>query len=378
MDKNRWIKRFLFVVIFGFVIGLQFGCIKEEFDEYGYYKEVNLDYVSNQNEGANVKNIILIIGDGMGENQVKLTEKYGLKGSQALDILKAEYKGLIDTNCLNNYVTDSAAAATAMATGVRTLYERVGMDEEGNELKTILDYAYENNMGTGLLTTDNLDGATPLAFSSHGTNRYLNKEDMIKKQFDSNIDLLMGWGEADYYEFQDVITSKGYDYTNNKELLLKSKSEKIFACFSTSSKLQDKMPTLPEMTKKAIDTLKKNENGFVLVVEEGLIDKRCDAGDITGTMEKVINLDKTLRVCLNFMRSNDETIVIVLADHETGGLVLGDGEPSVDWFTSEDRYHTSVKVPVYAFGTRSSVFDNCDILNKDVFDIMLELLGIEK
>ena len=178
MDKNRWIKRFLLVVIFGFVIGLQFGCIKEEFDEYGYYKEVNLDYVSNQNEGANVKNIILIIGDGMGENQVKLTEKYGLRGSQALDILKAEYKGLIDTNCLNNYVTDSAAAATAMATGVRTLYERVGMDEEGNELKTILDYAYENNMGTGLLTTDNLDGATPLAFSSHGTNRYLNKEDM--------------------------------------------------------------------------------------------------------------------------------------------------------------------------------------------------------
>ena len=90
----------------------------------------------------------------------------------------------------------------------------------------------------------------------------------------------------------------------------------------------------------------------------------------------VINLDKVLRIALNFMRKNDDTLVIVLADHETGGLILKDGTPDLTWFTEPDRYHTNVKVPVYAYGNRSSVFDNCDILNTDIFKIMKELLGL--
>jgi len=349
-----------------------YGCKK--YDEDGYQIEKNLDYVSDQSEDAEVKNIILIIGDGMGANQVEFTKKYGPR--KELDLEKAEYKGLIDTNCLNNYVTDSAAAATAMATGTRTLYKRVGMDEDGNELKTILDYAHEAGLMTGLLTNDNLYGATPSGFSAHATDRYLYTDDMIEDQITSTIDVLMGYGEAEYYKYKDKIAANGWDYTNNRETMNDSKSSKLLSVFSNNAKVKDDIPTLPEMTEKALDILSEDEDGFILVVEEAQVDKNIDNGNIEGMVESVINLDKVLRISLNFMRKNDDTLVIVLADHETGGLVLGDGEPSLDWFTEPERYHTNVKVPVYAYGNRSSVFDNCDILNTDIFYIMKRLLEI--
>ena len=285
---------------------------------------------------------------------------------------------MIDTNCLDNYVTDSAASATAIATGIRTVYERVGMDSDGNELQTILDYASKAGKATGVITTDVLNGATPLAFTSHGLNRYLNSEELIKKQINSNVDILMGWGEASYYEYKTLIESKGYDYTNDKESMEASEGNKIFSVFNSNSKLADKMPGLPEMAKKAISVLEKDDDGFVLVIEEGLVDKKCDAGEIDAMMGTVVNLDKTLRVCLNFMRKDEQTLVIVLADHETGGLVIGDGEPNESWFTEPTRYHTAVKVPVYAYGTKSKIFDKCDILNSDIFEIMMECLSLEK
>jgi len=365
-------KKYCYFLLIICICLLGFGCKK--YDEYGYQIEKNLDYVSNQSEDASVKNIILIIGDGMGANQVEFTKKYGPR--KDLDLDKAEYKGLIDTNCLNNYVTDSAAAATAMATGVRTLYKRVGMDEDGNELKTILDYAHDAGLSTGLLTNDNLYGATPSGFSGHALDRYLGTDDIIDDQINSTIDILMGYGEAEYYSYKDKIISNGFDYVNNRESMEKSKKSKLFATFSNNVKVKDDIPTLPEMTEKALDILGEDEDGFILVVEEAQVDKKIDSGNIDGMVEAVINLDKVLRISLNFMRKNDDTLVIVLADHETGGLVLGEGEPSLSWFTEPERYHTNVKVPVYAYGNRSSVFDNCDILNTDVFNVMKRLLEI--
>lgn len=363
----------LLVIILSIFIAVGCGAKKDKeikYDEFGYQEEINLDYISNQDENAKVKNIILIIGDGMGENQVEVTKKFGLKEGQVLDLTKAEYRGYVDTNCLNNYVTDSAAGATAMATGHRTNYETVGLDPEGNELKTILDIAKEAGKSTGVITTDVLNGATPLGFTSHSTNRYLNGKEMIKTQLNANVDVLMGWGEASYFEYKNLIESLGYEYTNDRETMNNSKSEKLLSVFSSNSRLEDKMPSLAEMTQKAIDTLSKNEEGFVLIIEEGLIDKKCDSGEIDLMMERVVELDKALRVALNFMRSNNETLVITTADHETGGLIIGEGTPDISWYTEPTRYHTNVKVPVYAYGTKSKIFDKCDILNTDIFNIM--------
>ncbi len=366
-------KRYIYIILVLFICIFNFSCKK--YDEDGYQIEKNLDYISNQNDSANVKNIILIIGDGMGLNQVELTKKFGPR--KELDLEKAEYKGMINTNCLDNYVTDSAAAATAIATGVRTLYERIGMDQDGNNLKTILDYAYEAGMMTGLLTTDNLTGATPGGFSAHVLNRYNDKEKIVRDQINSTIDVLMGYGEIEFYEKKDEIEKKGWDYIEDRKSMEKSKSNKIISVFSKLTN-EENLPTLAEMTEKAIDVLSKDKDGFVLVIEEAQIDKKIDRGLIDEMMDAVISLDKALRVALNFMRKNDDTIVIVLADHETGGLVLKEGNPDLSWFTEETRYHTNVDVPIYAFGTRSSIFDNCMINNNEVFDKMMELLHLDK
>lgn len=368
-------KKYLLFLLSLIIILCNVSCKKV--DEFGYQIEKNTKYVSDQSETAEVKNVILIIGDGMGGEQVELVRRYGLAEGQTLDLDKAEYKGLVDTNCLNNYVTDSAAAATAMATGVRTLYERMGMDENGNELETILDIAHNNGLMTGLITNDFLTGATPGGFSAHSINRDLNKKDRIKQQINSTIDVIMGKGEVDFFEYKDEMISKGWDYTNSRDTMNDSKSSKLFTVYPTSTKLADTVPTLEEMTMKALDVLSESDNGFVLVIEEAHIDKEIDGGDIDGMIEAVIRLDKTLRVCLNYMRTHDDTLVIVVADHETGGLVLGDGEPTLDWFTESTRYHTNVKVPVYAFGNKSIMFDNCDILNTDIFYKIKEALGLK-
>ena len=118
-------KKYLLLILTLMLALFNVSCNK--LDEYGYQVEKNTKYVSDQSENAKVKNVILIIGDGMGANQVELVRRYGLAEGQTLDLDKAEYKGFVDTNCLDNYVTDSSASATAMATGVRTLYERMGI-----------------------------------------------------------------------------------------------------------------------------------------------------------------------------------------------------------------------------------------------------------
>ena len=138
-------KKILYLLLF--ILLILSGCSNSftnlKLDDRGYAEEVNLKYISLQNEDAIVKNVILLIGDGMGANQVEVARMELLKEGELFDLDKAEYKGEVITSCLNNYVTDSAAAATAFATGVKTNYETLGKDKDGNDLKTIMDYAHE-------------------------------------------------------------------------------------------------------------------------------------------------------------------------------------------------------------------------------------------
>lgn len=374
----KYIKKYLILMISFFMI---FFISCGGFDGDGYQKEKNLDYVSNQSEDAEIKNIILLIGDGMGINHVEIT-KENLEEGQKLDLEKAEYTSLVTTNCFDREVTDSAAAATAIATGKKTVYQRLGMDENGDELKNILEYANEKGLGTGIVTDEELFDATPAAFSSHVLHRYTYKDDIISQQISSKIDLLMGFGNQSYYKFEDKIKENGFEYISNKKDMNKTKANKVFATFPDGDTYKDEVPTLYEMTDKAIKLLSKNDNGFVLVVECGKIDGASHNGDILEMMEQVKMLDKTLRVILNFMRCNDETLVITTADHETGGLIKGEGNPSDSWFTDTSsntegkHYHTSTNVKLYAFGTKSKMFENRTIDNTQIFDIMKKELNI--
>lgn len=375
-------KKILYLLLF--ILLILSGCSNSftnlKLDDRGYAEEVNLKYISLQNEDAIVKNVILLIGDGMGANQVEVARMELLKEGELFDLDKAEYKGEVITSCLNNYVTDSAAAATAFATGVKTNYETLGKDKDGNDLKTIMDYAHEAGIKTGIITDKSLGDATPAAFSVRLENRYKLKETIPVQQMNSGIDILIGGGAADYVNYEKEITAKGYDYVTTKEGLLDSKSSKIFATYSSGRLMNHAttVPTLAEMTNKALNVLSKNKKGFFLMVEAGQIDNRCDEGNIEEMARSVQDLDQTLRVILNFARSNKETLVVVLADHETGGLIIGEGKPNISWFTEPTRYHTPVNVPLYAYGTRSSIFDNKIIDNTEVFFILMKMLNLKE
>ena len=376
--NNKNVRRYLIIFLMVLSIFL-ISCNK--YDSEGYQKEVNVDYVSNQSEDAKVKNIILLIGDGMGVNHVEVT-KSTLADGKKLDLESAEYTSMVSTYCLDNVVTDSAASATAMATGHKTVYKRLGMDENGEEVKNILEYANEKGLGTGIVTDEELFDATPAAFSSHVRQRYTYKNDILDQQVKSKIDLLIGFGDQTYCKYEEQIKENGFEYVNTKSKFNNTKSSKVFATFPVGDGYESEVPTLYEMADKAIEILSKNDKGFVLIVECGRIDGASHDGDIVKMTEQVKMLDKTLRVILNFMRSNDETMVIATADHETGGLVNGEGEMNNSWFTDTSsntegkHYHTPQDVKLYAFGTKSKIFDNKNIDNTDIFKIMKEQLGL--
>lgn len=368
----------ILLIIIVVLIGCSNTSTNLELDNRGYAIETNLKYTSIQDEDAVVKNIILLIGDGMGANQVEVARQILLQEDESFDFDKAEYKAEVITSCLDNYVTDSAAAATAFATGVKTNYETVGKDKDGNDLKTILDYAKEAGMKTGIITDKGLNDATPAAFSVHLNNRYLLQDTIPAQQIESGIDIFIGGGAATYIDYEEAIKAEGYDFITTKEGLFSTKADRILATYSSGRLMNHTtdVPTLAEMTNKAINVLAKNKKGFFLMVEAGQIDNRCGEGNIKEMAKSVQELDKALRVALNFARSNQETLVVVLADHETGGLILGDGEPDISWFTEETRYHTPVNVPLYAYGTRSSFFANKIIDNTEVFEILMEFLKL--
>lgn len=351
----------------------------EELDEFGYVEllEKEVEYI--QDNKKNVKNIILILGDGMGANQVKVTEMI-IGEKRSLDLRKLTSVGEIKTSCLDNYVTDSAAAATAYATGVKTIYERAGKDADGNELKTILDYCHEAGKMTAVVTDKALSDATPLAFTAHLDNRYKDPLTIAPQQIKSNVDILLGSGADKFKSNTELMKEYGYDFVENKEDLMNLKSNKYIGAFSNLNKMMTSKnyPTLPEMAKKALDTLSSSENGFFLFIESGQIDNYCGDGNVKKMAEKVVLLDQVLRISMNYAKENPETLIIVLADHETGGLVIKDGEPNKTWFTEETRYHTSVNVPVYSYGMNSNEFNGKVIENTEVFDIMFRLMGFRK
>lgn len=380
---KRFIKKNIILSLIILMFVCLFACKEEKewlvVDEYGYPEMVDLETTFIQDESKKVKNIILILGDGMGFNHIEVT-KMLLKEGRSLDLDLLTDKGEIMTSCLDNYVTDSAAAATAIATGVKTIYERAGRDKDGNDLKTILDYAHEAGKKTGVVTDKALKDGTPLAFTAHMDNRYLLPYTIAPQQITSNIDIMMGSGKEYFQDLEDEMTENGYGYAYTKEELMNLESDKIIGAFSNKNMMMEAQiyPTLTEMSYKALEVLSKNEEGFFLLIESGQIDNYCGEGNIEKMAEKVILLDQVLRLSMNFAKENPETLIIVLADHETGGLIIGEGEPDKSWFTEETRYHTPVNVPLLAYGMNSKVFNGKTIDNTEVFEYFMKLMGLEK
>ena len=362
---------------------------------------------SSSQGSSHAKNVIFFVGDGMGPSARELIRlmSVGPRGQIAMNDMP--YTGLSITNS-TSIVTDSAAGATAWATGVIRSYNgAIGVDENKNPVETVLEKAKKAGKATGIVSTSQVTDATGAAFGSHVENRKLQTE--IAKQFLQNnkVDVILGGGKA-YFDAGNLVEqakSQGYQYVTNTQEMNRATGSKILGLFAdqemfvmeTEGKaVYEPTVSLPDMTKKAINTLSKNNKGFFLVVEEEATDEMAHHNNAELTIKSGKQLNSAVEVAKEFAKTNPNTLIIVGADHETGGLAIeaadtkdesGDISPEdgpfsvpntdqqifVDWTTTG---HTGVFVPFTAVGPGAEKLTGY-FQNTHVFDVMVEAMKLK-
>lgn len=294
------------------------------------------------------KYIFYFIGDGMGLNQVNGTEMYlaslkGIYGVESLTFTKFPYVGMATTFSASSGVTDSAASGTALATGHKTYNGAIGVSADTIPVQSIAVDAKRRGYKVGITSSCSLDDATPSVFYSHQKSREYGYEiasDLLSSEFDffagspfSNLTKRMDGSDAP--NLLPLMKGKGYNIVYGyKEYLAKAKdSEKVILLSNETEPVPVRIDrkegdiSLKQITQSAIQTLSKNnKNGFFLMVEAGDIDRGGHANDAGTCFREVIDLNEAVNVAMEFYnKHSDETLIVVTADHETGGIVIGDG-----------------------------------------------------
>lgn len=331
-----------------------------------------VQYFEEPTEHATPKSVILLIGDGMGVTQVSAARTANL-GHLYINNIKSI--GFQTTHSANKYITDSAAAGTALATGTKTYDGAIGVDLDTLALENIREKFEKLGKATGVVSTSAVTHATPASFVAHQSYRYLNEAiaaDFLK----TNIDVFIGGGydhfakRADKQDLIDALKQKGYKVLDNITEVAKVKNGKLAGLVApnhTSSVLEGRGNMLEVATETAIRILNNNEKGFFLMVEGSQIDWAGHANNTPYMISETHDFDKAVGIALAFAAKNKETLVIVTADHETGGMALTGG--NVEKGNVKGEYvsggHTAVMVPVFAFGPGSEhfrgIYDNTDI-----------------
>jgi alkaline phosphatase len=312
-----------------------------------------------------IKNVIFMIGDGMGGNHL---EKTKAEKNISLAMETVDFRGSSKTRSLSNSVTDSAAGGTALATGTRTSNGAIGvymtdLTATFSYPKSLTELCKENGMLTGVVTTDETSGATPSAFSAHESDRGRAKEISLD-QLNSDIDLI--WGAENGYVTEGEAGSAGFEYvTTYEQMMALPQGSRSFAQFNndlwTLKQSDMQTPTLKQMTMKAIDILDDTDEGFFLMVEGAHIDKHSHSNEDEKMMEAVMSFDETIDAVLEYAKNDGETLVIITADHETGGITL-----KGDKYVFTQGSHSSANVPVLVYGSdnfinRGEVVNNYEL-----------------
>ena len=346
--------------------------------------------LSGAHAGA-TRNVIIMIGDGMGPQQVNAASYY-LNGVAGTLCFEPYYKCGATTYSLDNAITDSAAAATALATGHKTNNLVISQSPAGAVYQTILEKAKAMGKRTGLVGTDPITRATPGAFGSHDPNRYnyiAMGDDYLNS---SRPDVMMGGGGTvilpliTYFSDAQIATavSLGYQaaYTKAQMDALSSSTNRVLGLFSTNEMTYEydrpvgtTEPHLSEMTAKALALLDTDPDGFFLMVEGAKIDYGAHANDIIRTTWEAVEFNNSVQTVLNWMQGRTDTLLIVTGDHETGGLTAtnqGKGNYAGATWSSTD--HTAANVPVYAYGSNSDLVNGYIsggiVNNTDIYKVM--------
>lgn len=323
-----------------------------------------------------VPKVILMIGDGMGENHIKIGETY-LERTMTFEGF--EHQGYVST-ASNSLIgpTDSAAAATAMATGIKVTNGHVSMNN-GKDLATISEYAKNSNLGVGIVTTDSLYGATPAGFSAHAKNRKA-VDDIIKSQMKSNVDLFLGAGYNRYKDYQ-------FDFEQNQYLFchqydqLDLNAKKICASFSkvVNYNHTNENPTLVKLVEFAVSYMEQNfPNGYFLMIEGAHIDKMSHKKKIIDMIQYLDGFDQAVSYLYQKFNNHDDVALLVTADHETGNLPSFKGNKNDikdNLYRSGSHSRQDVKYFLHFGGENASKYSLPDkIDNTDIFRICYQFL----
>jgi alkaline phosphatase len=309
---------------------------------------------------------ILFIGDGMGQAQVELG-KLVVPIEESLAIAQMPFTGTATTREAQGEITDSAAAGTALSTGRKTNDGMIGVSPDGKPMETILERCQKLGKSVGVISTDHLAGATPASFVAHIDDRGKGAE-IAAQMAQSNVPVLLGFWKMWFAptdmggkrtDSRDLITEMrkaGYDLLFTRTQLLSSTQPKILGMFDDDYGAP--APSLTDMVSAALDRLSKNPKGFFLIVEAARIDWL--PGSPAGVLGELHNLDEAVRTSANFARKRGRMVVVVTADHETGGLVIQDRakvtmlrnvkatEEQMSWRIKDDRSNAREVLAQYA------------------------------
>ena len=323
-------------------------------------------------QAAEIKNVILMIGDGMGPQQVGLLETYAqfapnsIYQGEKTTLHKLAREGVVGssmTNPAGAIVVDSASSATMLATGVITASEVIGVDKNGNPVETVLEKAKRLGKATGLVSDTRLTHATPAAFAAHQPHRSLENE-IAEQMLANNVDVMLSGGlrnfvpqsvnqkgelhnnisaltqnsfaisskRKDEKNLLEQASQQGYQLAFNQQMLAKADGDKLLGLFANSG-MEDAItakqnqnnpnrtqPTLKEMTEKSLEILSKDKDGFFLMVEGGQIDWAGHSNDAGTMLNELIRFDQAASAVYEWAKGRDDTLIIVTADHETGSF----------------------------------------------------------
>ena len=336
-----------FILLFGTTVGI---FSPESTDGAGMYFD------------GNIKNVIYLIGDGMGFNHLKKTKN---ERDITLTMDTFDFKGSSMTRSLSNAVTDSAAGGTALATGERTYNGAIGVymnDPLGafSHPKNITELCMESGMMTGVITTDETSGATPASFSAHSSDRG-NTEDITEDQLSSDFDII--WGASNGVATRGDAEENGFTYiTSYSQMMALPEGSRSFAQFTnalwTLEQSDESTPNLEQMAEKAIDLLDDTDEGFFLMIEGAHIDKHSHSNEDEMMTEALQEFDRTVELVLEYAKADGETLVVITADHETGAVIANDDGT----YSFTQGSHSSANVPVLVYGSDKIINDG-EILN---------------
>ena len=326
-------------------------------------------------KGKKVKNVILMIGDGMSLMHV-YTAWTANRGKLWLE--NAQATGLSKTWAVKKLVTDSGSGGTSLATGVKTVYHAVGVDPEGKPLTSLVDVAKELGKDAGMAATCRLWDATPCDFCCHNIDRD-KEEELVGDYPTSGVDFVFGGGAQKFTNRKDgrdifkELQKKGYHVSRTlDDFFAYDKNSRIFAVpYDKDTPLPDERGDLQaRASMKGISLMNQNKNGFFMMIEGSQLDDYGHFNQLDLLMKETLDFDQTVGEVMKWAAKDGETLVVVTADHETGGLTLVNGnkdEGRVECcFSTKD--HSGAMVPVYAFGPGAEnftgIFENTDVFKK--------------